>query len=119
MCSTFVCFSTNSLKSSILLTLPLPLTSISARGPIYSHLSESLLGLSTIRTFGRENAAQEYFHEYVNQHTKLCYLFIAATRWFVMRNDTLATALLGTLAFSSIPLASSEHYFKVNQMAFL
>eukprot|EP00731_Ephydatia_muelleri_P021891 Em0014g482a len=30
-----------------------------------------------------------------------------ATRWFVMRNDTLATALLGTLAFSSIPLASS------------
>ncbi|KAL5474368.1 hypothetical protein EMCRGX_G026307 [Ephydatia muelleri] len=78
-----------------------------ARGPIYSHLSESLLGLSTIRTFGRENAAQEYFHEYVNQHTKLCYLFIAATRWFVMRNDTLATALLGTLAFSSIPLASS------------
>eukprot|EP00731_Ephydatia_muelleri_P021951 Em0014g542a len=63
-----------------------------ARGPIYSHLSESLLGLSTIRTFGREKAAQEYFHEYVNQHTKLCYLFIATTRWFVMRNDTLATS---------------------------
>eukprot|EP00731_Ephydatia_muelleri_P021947 Em0014g538a len=78
-----------------------------ARGPIYSHLSESLLGLSTIRTFGRENAAQEYFHECVNQHTKLCYLFIATARWFVMRNDTLATTLLGILAFSSIPLASS------------
>ena len=81
---------------------------------MYSHLSESLLGLSTIRTFGRENAAQEYFHECVNQHTKLCYLLIATTRWFVMRNDTLATTLLGILAFSSIPLASSEHYFQVN-----
>ncbi|KAL5474531.1 hypothetical protein EMCRGX_G026489 [Ephydatia muelleri] len=78
-----------------------------ARSPVYSHLSESLLGLSTIRTFGRQQTAQEYFHEYLNQYSQGCYLFIVTTRWFGMRIDGLTTILLAAVAFSCIPLASS------------
>ena len=95
----------------------------SARSPVYSHLSESLLGLSTIRTFGRQQTAQEYFHEYLNQYSQGCYLFIVTTRWFGMRIDGLTTILLAAVAFSCIPLSSSKHRmnfaFKTHGMIFV
>eukprot|EP00731_Ephydatia_muelleri_P021965 Em0014g556a len=39
--------------------------------------------------------------------------------WFVMRNDTLATTLLGILAFSSIPLASTDTPVALKPLTFI
>ncbi|KAL5503399.1 hypothetical protein EMCRGX_G010341 [Ephydatia muelleri] len=78
-----------------------------ACSPIYSKLSESLLGLSTIRSFGREKMVQGHFQECLNQHSKISYLYFVVLRWFSMRIDFLTTLLLATVAFSCIPLAST------------
>ena len=86
---------------------------IIACSPIYSKLSESLLGLSTIRSFGREKMVQGHFQECLNQHSKISYLYFVVLRWFSMRIDFLTTLLLATVAFSCIPLASSELIYSI------
>ena len=79
-----------------------------ARSPIYSHLSTSLLGLSTIRAFGKEETSNQYFRQYLNTHSQDWYLYLVTTRWFGMRIDLLTAVFLAIVAFTSIPLASSK-----------
>lgn len=79
-----------------------------ARSPLYSHISATLQGLSTIRSFHNEDFATGLFHGYQNEHTRGWWLYIVSTRWFGMRIDALGTAFLAAVAFISIPLASGE-----------
>ena len=79
-----------------------------ARSPIYSHLSTSLLGLSTIRAFGKEETSNQYFRQYLNVHSQDWYLYLVTTRWFGMRIDLLTAVFLAVVAFASVPLASSK-----------
>jgi len=77
-----------------------------ARSPLYSHISTTLQGLPTIRTFGKQTVALDHFHKYQNEHTQGWYLYVVATRWFGIRMDTLSALFLAAVAFISIPLAS-------------
>ncbi|KAJ8983675.1 hypothetical protein NQ317_003463 [Molorchus minor] len=52
------------------------------RSPIYTHLSASLHGLTTIRAFGAEEVLKREFDNYQNLNSAPCYLFIAANRTF-------------------------------------
>jgi len=45
--------------------------SISARSPVYSHLSTTLQGLPTVRIFEQQQVAFHHFHHYNNEHTKV------------------------------------------------
>ena len=51
-----------------------------ARSPIYSHLSMTLQGLSTIRSYSMQSVMIERMHQYQNQHTQAWYLFIVTSR---------------------------------------
>ena len=42
-----------------------------ARSPLYSHISTTLQGLPTIRTFGKQSVALDHFHKYQNEHTQV------------------------------------------------
>ena len=42
-----------------------------ARSPLYSHISSTLQGLPTIRTFGNQSVALDHFHKYQNEHTQV------------------------------------------------
>ena len=42
-----------------------------ARSPLYSHISTTLQGLPTIRTFGNQRMALGHFHKYQNEHTQV------------------------------------------------
>ena len=42
-----------------------------ARSPLYSHISSTLQGLPTIRTFGNQSIALDHFHQYQNEHTQV------------------------------------------------
>ncbi|XP_019852694.1 PREDICTED: multidrug resistance-associated protein 4-like [Amphimedon queenslandica] len=78
-----------------------------ALSPMYSHLSLTIRGLSTIRSYSMEDEAMNQFHEFQNQHTQAAYLYIVTSRWFGMRIDTITTIFIATVGFASIPLSSS------------
>ncbi len=42
-----------------------------ARSPLYSHISSTLQGLLTIRTFKKEDIALRSFHSYQDSHTQV------------------------------------------------
>uniref|UniRef100_A0A182JFG2 Uncharacterized protein n=1 Tax=Anopheles atroparvus TaxID=41427 RepID=A0A182JFG2_ANOAO len=52
------------------------------RSPIYSHLSASLSGLSTIRAFGAEKVLVREFDSHQDLHSSAFYLFISTSRAF-------------------------------------
>ena len=85
-----------------------PLPPPTARSPLYSHISTTLQGLPTIRTFEKEDVALDQFHRYQNEHSKGWYLYLIAIRWFAQKIDILGALFLAAVAFISIPLASSE-----------
>ena len=43
-----------------------------ARSPVYSHISMTLQGLSTVRALKKEGIALQFFHKYQNEHTQVC-----------------------------------------------
>lgn len=55
---------------------------LTARSPIYSHLSASLSGLSTIRAFGAEKVLVSEFDGHQDLHSSSFYLFISTSRAF-------------------------------------
>lgn len=54
----------------------------SARSPIYSHLSASLNGLTTIRSFGAQTILVKEFDKIQDLHSSAFYLFISTSRAF-------------------------------------
>ncbi|XP_023229457.1 multidrug resistance-associated protein 4-like [Centruroides sculpturatus] len=56
-------------------------SSIPARSPVFSHLSVSLYGLTTIRAFKAESKFKSTFNEYQDMHTATWFLYVALNRW--------------------------------------
>ncbi|CAL8127058.1 unnamed protein product [Orchesella dallaii] len=52
-----------------------------ARSPIFSHLSTSLCGLSTIRAFGMEEKFVRQFESIHDIHNSVWFMFLSCTRW--------------------------------------
>lgn len=50
-----------------------------ARSPVYSHISMTLQGLSTIRALKKEDIALKFFHKYQNEHTQVGIVILALT----------------------------------------
>ncbi|KAJ6222676.1 hypothetical protein RDWZM_001221 [Blomia tropicalis] len=64
------------------------------RSPVFSHLANSLYGLSTVRAFGVQPTFEKKFDEYQDCHTSAWFLFISSTRWFGIVLDWLCEAYL-------------------------
>jgi len=79
-----------------------------ARSPIYSHISSTIQGLSTIRAYKEEEKFSNNLYYYLNEHTKAWYLYLATNRWFGMRIDLICAVFLAFVVFSAVPLADSE-----------
>ncbi|KAI6649865.1 Multidrug resistance-associated protein 4-like [Oopsacas minuta] len=68
-----------------------------ARSPLYSHISLTLQGLSTIRALGLEERMTQDMHLLQDQHACTWYHYMSCHRWFGIRLDQM-TALVITFA---------------------
>lgn len=65
-----------------------------ARSPVLSHLSTSLYGLTTIRSFGTQSNFIEKFDSLQDKHTSAYFLFLCSTRWFGIVLDDLCVVYI-------------------------
>ncbi|XP_023233961.1 multidrug resistance-associated protein 4-like [Centruroides sculpturatus] len=54
---------------------------IIGRSPVFSHLSVSLYGLTTIRALNAENKFKSTFNKYQDKHTATWFIYVALNRW--------------------------------------
>lgn len=67
---------------------------------MFSHLSSSLYGLTSIRAFRAEEEFCRQFDEHQDMHTSSWFLFICTTRWFAIWLDWLSVIYIAIVTFS-------------------
>ena len=65
-----------------------------ARSPVFSHLSTSICGLTTIRAFKTEPSFEKEFDQIQDAHTAAWFFIICSNRWFGMVLDLLCTGYI-------------------------
>ena len=90
----FLCAATLSLRYWYLRTSKQvkQLESVS-RSPLYSHISLTLQGLSTVRALGMERRLMQDFYLFQDEHTRAWYHYTACQKWFGLRLDILTSLL--------------------------
>jgi len=77
------------------------------RSPIYSHLTATITGLSTIRSLNAEELLIEEFDRHQDVHSQAYYLFIAGARAFGFYLDGTSCLFLALITLSFFVLPSS------------
>ncbi|XP_023930136.1 multidrug resistance-associated protein 4 isoform X1 [Lingula anatina] len=72
------------------------------RSPVFSHLSATLNGLSTIRAYHVEELFGKEFNSHQDLHTEAWFLFLVTTRWFAIRLDWICAFFVTTVTMVSI-----------------
>uniref|UniRef100_A0A8W8LH46 Multidrug resistance-associated protein 4 n=1 Tax=Magallana gigas TaxID=29159 RepID=A0A8W8LH46_MAGGI len=57
-----------------------------AQSPIFSHISDTLVGLQSIRALGMSRKFLRDFDRFQDRHTSAFFLFLSANRWFSLRS---------------------------------
>ncbi|KAM9804854.1 LOW QUALITY PROTEIN: ATP-binding cassette sub-family C member 4-like [Neosynchiropus ocellatus] len=74
------------------------------RSPVFSHLSSTVHGLSTIRAFKVQQRFQQMFDEYQDLHSEAWFLFLTTSRWLAVRLDGICSVFVAITAFGCITL---------------
>ena len=75
-----------------------------SRSPVFSQLSTSLQGLTTIRAFNAEPLLRSEFDYQQDLHTSTWFAFLSATRWFGVWLDWVVAVYIGVVVFSFLLL---------------
>ncbi|XP_050293273.1 probable multidrug resistance-associated protein lethal(2)03659 [Anthonomus grandis grandis] len=70
------------------------------RSPVYSHLTASLQGLTTIRAFGAQKILKNEFDNYQNSNCSAYFMFLAANRTFGFWLDMHCVVFITFVTFS-------------------
>lgn len=74
-----------------------------AKGPVVSHLTETLSGLATLRAFGQQRRFLATMHEHIDGHTASTLVLNSANRWLGTALDSLgAAAVLAAMLLALI-----------------
>ncbi|XP_066976379.1 ATP-binding cassette sub-family C member 4-like isoform X2 [Macrobrachium rosenbergii] len=70
------------------------------RSPVFSHLSASLQGLTTIRAFEAQQIFNDDFDKHQDLHSSAWFLFLCTTRWFGICLDWISCIYIAIVTFS-------------------
>lgn len=71
-----------------------------ARSPVFSQLSTSLQGLTSIRAFSAQNMLRVEFDRHQDIHSSAWFAFLSATRWFGVWLDWIVAVYLALVVYS-------------------
>ncbi|KAF2894912.1 hypothetical protein ILUMI_11261 [Ignelater luminosus] len=80
------------------------------RSPVFSHLSASLQGLTTIRAFEAEGILEKEFDDHQDLHTCVWYLYVTCSRAFAFWLDSICVVYIALVTFSFFLVDESELY---------
>ncbi|XP_022796748.1 multidrug resistance-associated protein 4-like [Stylophora pistillata] len=72
------------------------------RSPVFSHISETLEGLDTIRTRGRQRDFKEKFYSHQDTHNQSFIMVRASGRWFGVRLEAIISLLIGLVILEAV-----------------
>ena len=75
-----------------------------ARSPVFSHVSASLDGLTTIRAHQSQNICLDVFQEYLDVNTSARYLVLALSYWFISWLDLIGAFYVACVTFTCVSL---------------
>ena len=75
---------------------------------MFSHLSNSMIGLTTVRSRKCEKIFQRIFDDYQDCHTSAWYLFLATTRWFGVWLDWVCVIYTICVTYTCVALRLSK-----------
>ncbi|RMX50857.1 hypothetical protein pdam_00017257 [Pocillopora damicornis] len=65
------------------------------RSPIYSHITATVQGLSTLHAYNKMTEFNAAFKRYLDQNTRPFFMFFCAQRWLAVRLDMLTICIVG------------------------
>ncbi|XP_054162187.1 ATP-binding cassette sub-family C member 4-like [Oppia nitens] len=68
------------------------------RSPVYSHVSTTLSGLASIRSYGAQQAFENQFYTYQDDHSATWFIFVGASRTLGLIADWLCVLYLAAVA---------------------
>lgn len=80
------------------------------RSPVFTHVSVTLDGLSTIRAFNAEKILIEEFDNHQDTHTACWYAFISSSCAFGFALDAMCFVLVFVVIFSFLVFNTGIHY---------
>nr|CAH7729852.1 unnamed protein product [Callosobruchus chinensis] len=78
------------------------------RSPVFSHLSASLLGLTTIRAFGAEDVLTKEFDSHQDLHSSAWFAFISTSRAFGYWLDIVCIIYITLVTFSFLLIGNEK-----------
>lgn len=79
-----------------------------SRSPIYSHFSEALNGLSTIRAYNQSQTFVQKFFELSDAQNRNFFAFWMASRWLALRLDFIGVCIIFAVCILTVGLASTQ-----------
>ena len=86
---------------------------ISASSPIFTHLSSTVTGLTTIRAHKSQDVFQRLFDEAQNVNSSAYFLFIASSHWFGFYVDWICVIFVSSTTFGCIYLRDCKLLYLV------
>jgi ABC-type multidrug transport system fused ATPase/permease subunit len=80
---------------------------IAQRSPLYSHFSETLTGLSSIRAYGEQASFIAVNEQKLDNNNRAYYMQIQSQRWLALRLDFVGALIVGCAALVAALLAQS------------
>jgi ATP-binding cassette subfamily C (CFTR/MRP) protein 4 len=74
--------------------------SITARSPVFGHVSDSLQGLATIRALNAKEILVDEFDDHQNLHSSACFIFFSGSRGLGMYLDLFCALFLTCVLFT-------------------